>query len=334
MSPSRGYLSNEASQVSIDPYCHNSCIALVSHKNARAFANWRESRMSDLNPAVIRLAHPLAFSGFLRHIGAPAGRYFRRQNLPSLCKDPSALVPLRKAWGLFDDAAKREDRDVGWHVGQFCGDHELSNGLLKELEKATTLYRALHLFVQMVGTEASHLQLGIVKRSFGILLSTHYPGMRDEPGYQTSQAYQLGVYTDLVRHFTDPGWSPLEIGIEAPDVPAPLRDLYPASPVRVSQPFGYIAILRCDLSRTLCRIHETDEAVGDLTNFAGLSYPDQLSRLLDPYLPQGYPTLQFAAELIETSARTLSRRLSDCGTEGQTDKRYRLVRWIHGPGEF
>ena len=224
------------------------------------------------------------------------------------------MVPLRKAWGLFDDAAKREDRDIGWHVGQFCGDNELSHGLLKKLEKATTLYRALQLFIQMVSTEASHLQLGILNRSFDVLFYTRYSGMRDEPGYRSSQAYQLGVYTDLVRHFTGPGWSPLEIGIEAPDVPAPLRDLYPASSVRVSQPFGYIAIHRCDLSRTLCSNHEKGEAVDGLTNFAELSYPDLVSRLLEPHLPQGYPTLQFAAELMETSPRTLSRRLSDCGT--------------------
>ena len=270
--------------------------------------------MNNLKPAVVRFAHPMAFSAFLSDVGAPTSGYYRRQGLPGLCKDPNALVPLRKAWGLFEDAAKRESSDVGWHVGQFCGDNNLNAGLLKKLEKATTLYRALYLLVQIVGVEASHLQLGIIERSFDILLYTQYPGMREDPGYWISQGYQLGVYNDLIRHFAGPRWYPPEIGITAPDVPASVRDLYPGSLVRVNQPFAHIAIPRSYLPSRLCSEHAISEAVNELTIPAELSYRELASRLLEPHLPQGYPNLRFAAELMETSPRSLSRRLSDCGT--------------------
>jgi hypothetical protein len=52
-------------------------------------------------PPVIRLAHPLGFAAFLEHLGAPVDGYFRRQDLPALCKDPNAFVPLKKAWAFF-----------------------------------------------------------------------------------------------------------------------------------------------------------------------------------------------------------------------------------------
>lgn len=91
-------------------------------------------------PPIIRFAHPLAFGAYLQHLGAPVDGYFRRQGLPALCKDPNVFVPLKKAWALFDDAGRREDCALGWHVGRYVGDQGLNAGLLKKLESAPTLY--------------------------------------------------------------------------------------------------------------------------------------------------------------------------------------------------
>jgi transcriptional regulator GlxA family with amidase domain len=50
----------------------------------------------------------------------------------------------------------------------------------------------------------------------------------------------------------------------------------------------------------------------------GLSDAQILRLLLVPYLSQGYPTMRFSASLMETSKRTLARRLAACGTSYQT----------------
>ena len=44
-----------------------------------------------------------------------------------------------------------------------------------------------------------------------------------------------------------------------------------------------------------------------------LGYADALSLLIRPYLPEGYPRAQLAASLMDTSERTLERRLSESG---------------------
>jgi AraC-like DNA-binding protein len=44
-----------------------------------------------------------------------------------------------------------------------------------------------------------------------------------------------------------------------------------------------------------------------------LDYVDTLRALLKAYLSEGYPSARFAASLIDTSERTLARRLSGCG---------------------
>ena len=274
--------------------------------------------VQNLNPAVIRMAHPLAFMAFLEHIGAPVEDYFRRQGLPTLCRDPNAFVPLRMAWGLFNDVARREDNEAGWHVGRFVGDHNMAAPVLKKLESAITLYRALHRLVRMINAEASHLRLGIVERHFDVLFYTYYPGMRDEPGYRESQAYQLEVYVDLIRHFAGYSWSPAEIGIEATEVPALLRAQFADCNVRVNQPFGYIAIERSWLHKKLRSKHTEAEACSRrLVLLDELDYAETLSALLEPYLPQGYPNMRFAADLVDASPRTLTRRLAECGTRYQ-----------------
>ena len=270
-------------------------------------------------PPVIRLAHPMAFAAYLRHVGAPVEGYFHRQGLPALCRDPNAFVPLKRAWALFDDAAQREDLDIGWHVGRFVGDHNLNAGLLHKLEDAPTLYQALQRFIRLVNTEASHLRLGIMEERHRILFyTTGYSFMADEVGFSGSQAYQLEVYLNLLRHFIGKHWVPEEIGIHCQTVPAVVEEHFPDCRILVNQPFGYLAVPRSRLHFPMRRYHVESSGVNPLVPTGDLNFADTLGLVLRPYLSQGYPTAGFAASLIDTSVRTLARRLSECGKTYQS----------------
>jgi hypothetical protein len=96
-----------------------------------------------------------------------------------------------------------------------------------------------------------------------------------------------------------------------------LEDHFPNSTLRVNQPFGYLTISRSCLPGKLCSHHkETNEdsrlILTDTLDFAGI-----LGVLLEPYLPEGYPRMSFAASLVECSARTLARRLASCSKSYQ-----------------
>ena len=195
-------------------------------------------------PRIIRMAHPLAFAAFLRHIGAPVDRHFRRQGLPALCEDPDVFVPLQKAWAFFDAAARSEDPMLGWHIGRFAGDRNFHASFIRKLERAPTLYRALQRLVRMVSSEASHLQLGIHERDDDIVLFTHYPDMKGVTGYASSQAYQLAVYIEVIRHYAGKHWMPDEIGIEYPVVPPTVKTFYPGSRILPRQRVGYVTVPR------------------------------------------------------------------------------------------
>jgi hypothetical protein len=283
-------------------------------------------------PPVIRLAHPLAFAAFLNHVGAPVEGYFRRQGLPALCKDPNAFVPLKKAWALFDDAAQREGLAVGWHVGRYIGDHNLNAGLLLKLEEAPTLYRALHRMARLVNSEASHLRLGIKEERHCILFyTTGYSAMTNEPGFSSSQAYQLEVYLDLLRHFIGKSWVPEEIGITAATVPAVVEEHFPDCRIRFNRPFSYLAVPRSCLHLSVRTRRVESSGADPLLLTDKLNFADMLSLVLKPYLSQGYPSLRFAASLTGTSVRTLARRLSECGKSTSPKSMKHDSMW---PGNF
>lgn len=266
------------------------------------------------SPPVIRLAHPLAFAAFLEELGAPVEAYFRRQGLPNQCSDPGAFVPLKKAWALFDDVARREDSAAGWHVGRFVGDHNLNAGLLRKLQSAPTLYLALQTLIRLVNSESSHLRLGLMEgRQRVLFYTTGYADLENEPGFSSSVAYQLEVYVDLVRQFAGQSWVPEEIGIHASTVPAVVEEHFPDCRIQVGQKISYLTIPRSCLRLPLRTRHAVGSHSSPLTLADKLNFAETLSLLLKPYLSRGYPSVRFAASLADTSVRTLSRRISQCG---------------------
>lgn len=262
---------------------------------------------------LIRLVHPQAFATFLQEIGTPTDRLFRRVGLPVYCDDPTAFIPLRHAWALFDAAAQLEDPQLGWHVGRFYGDKKLSAPFLRKLETAPTLYQALKRLVRMISAEASHLQLGILERRDDILFHTQYSTIKDWPGYEGSQAYQLEVYLDLIRHFVGRHWVPTEIGLETATVPPVVEAHFPGSRIRSNQRVGYIAVPRSCLHMTA---RNNGSGVGSeepLVLARGFDDVDTLRAMLRAYLSDGYPSAQKMASLMDTSVRTLARRLFESG---------------------
>jgi AraC-like DNA-binding protein len=264
-------------------------------------------------PPLLRLGHPMAFTAYLRHVGSPVDSYLRSQKLPVLCEDPDMFVPLARAWAFFATAAQHEDPILGWLVGAHVGDHNLNAVLLRKLETAPTLYQALQRLVQLTSAEASHLQLGIHERRDDVLLYTHYSGMREVPGYQSSQAYQIGVLLDLIRHFLGQDWVPAEIGIEHSITPAITEEHFPGCRILTQQPLGYIVVPRTCLHRAVRRTAPKRGMTGDPVLSGNFDYLDTLRAVLKAYVPDGYPSARLAAALMGVSERTLARRLSTYG---------------------
>ena len=178
-------------------------------------------------PQLLRMGHLMAFMAFLRHHGVPVDRYLRRHKLPTLCDDPDTFVSFVRMLSFFEDVTRYETQELGWLVGGFVGDQNLNTDLLQKIETAPTLYQALRGFVQMISAESTDIDIDILERQDDILLYTHDPAVAEMPGYLDSEAYQLQVFLDLIRHFLGRHWIPDEIGLESTRIPPIMKEQLP-----------------------------------------------------------------------------------------------------------
>jgi AraC-like DNA-binding protein len=138
--------------------------------------------------------------------------------------------------------------------------------------------------------------------------------MKGVPGYELSQSYQLGIILDLLRHFLGRSWVPKEIGIEYPSVPRVAEEHFPGSRILAQQRIGYVTVPRSCLYVPARCGHLVAGGEDSLVLTKEFDYAETLCTVLHAYLPGGYPSARLAASLMDTSVRTLARRLADCGT--------------------
>lgn len=252
----------------------------------------------------------MAFQSHLYNIGSPVNRYLRHNGLPALCEDPDVFVPVIRVWAFFDEESRKEDPLLGWHVGDYVGDHALNSKLLSKIEHAPSLLTAMRTLVRSVRSEGSDVDIGIHERREDILIYTHYWGLRDMPGYHVSQAYQLGVFLDLIRFFLGHDWIPDEIGLETAKILPGLVERLPETRIHLRQQMGYITIPRRCLHRKARHPVLTDSAGSEPNANRSFDYIERLRELARAYLPEGYVSEKKAAALMNTSVRTMTRTLA------------------------
>ena len=265
-------------------------------------------------PPVVRMGHAMAAASVLSEVGVPVHRRLRETGLPSLCQEADALVPLSRVWRLFDRASRLDVPEIGWWAGREVGEKNLNREVLARLQRSPTLYRSLFELIRLASAEASDIRLGIRGRHDDILFYTHYPGLEKEPGYMQSQYYQLQVYVAIVRHFCGSNWMPEEMGIQGPSTPLIMKAALPDCRILTGQSAGYVAISRSYLHRAARYPVPENGNSNDPVSAERVQYLDLLRALLKSYISEGYPTAQFAADLMGTSPRTLARRLAAFGT--------------------
>jgi len=270
-----------------------------------------------LGVPLVRFSHSMAFTGVLRKLGAPVDRYLESNKLPRLCQDPDWLIPLPSHYALLDKAARKEQSSLGWWVGESVGDLQLSTSLRKRLEAAPSLLVALQSLVRLVSSETSDIDMGIRQRKDEIVLFTRTPSMRGVPGYTVAQAYQISVFVSLVQLFLGKNWLPAEIGLECRSMPRELPGQYQACRFLPESPFGYFTVQRSRLHHSLARGPAENVANGELPGLDQLDELELMRGVLRSYLADGYVSQTFAAELLDTSVRSLTRRLSKHGVTYQ-----------------
>jgi len=282
---------------------------------------------------LLRVANLSPILTFLDEIGTPTEQCLRRAKLPVYAlDDPYTLLSLHQVMAFLADVSDREGIDnLGWRLENRVSLTEygaFGRLILQSLtlgEAILTSIRTLGLFNSGV---RSWLDVKGEQAWFGHQF-TQLNGLDFPCGIQIALLLML----DLIQKAIGDSWYPREIFLQTHQ----LGNLshHPLSGSRIDQTQGFTAIVfpRSFLSLPLGQIFPSNSQA-DLnllqTSAPAPDFVGSLQQVLTPLLRESYPAIEVAAEIAQTSVRTLQRRLAEDGlTYSQLIARLRHQRAIH-----
>ena len=265
-----------------------------------------------------RIAIVLPFVNFLSEIGAPVERGIRQAGLPvSALDNANNHVPSQRFWAFAGSMAHSEGiEDLGYRVGEKYGANCANPHLASLLCQAPTLYDALVQASNLINRSTSRGHTGLYTRpNSEQVLFIHRPSFSANHPY-ISQIDWFGIMAQLgmVRLFTGPQWLPDEICTTVRHEPCDyIQQQLAGTRIRIAQPCSFIAL---DSNQLGLPPLSQSKAIPPSIQLDALpsDFATSLRQALGAYIQESDLSIEFAAELCNTSKRSLQRMLSAAGT--------------------
>ncbi len=268
-----------------------------------------------------RAAHLAPYLAFLEEVGAPVDRELRRARLPTLVtEDPNLYLADERARAFLRAIADREGIDdlpvraVShsdlWNLSATVGD---------AIAWSPTLYLALKQFCRYSAVEDSALNAWITEDETTIRVSCLNRTPLDPFSGRIEDWSQMAVVIAIIRSFVGSEWQPAEIALHS-ELPISelAAQLFPNTRLLRGQQSGSVSVPRGLLSRSVgtsgggtLPVLTTRRDGGALEG--SLDLISTMRSVLIPYLPNGLPSIDEAAEMAQRSPRTLQRDLQRAG---------------------
>ena len=289
-----------------------------------------------------RVAVVRPFARFLEDIGAPVERGFRQAGLPySSLEDVDNYIPSHRFWTFLVNMARSEGiEDFGFRVGEQFGAGSADPKMTALLLQEPTLYRGLLKASGLVNRTVSHCRMGIRQPpNCGYAYFYHQPSCSaDNPAIEYIGGYGLTALLDMVRVYTGPQWQPSEFGLMTDQNRCRyIREHFPHTHMRPSRTCSYIA-LENELLSLPPLPNEATIPVSSSCKYESLKkdFASSLEQALMSYLQEPDLSVGLAAELCNTSKRSLQRQLKAMDTnyaELLDNTRFRVAcRMLQSPG--
>jgi AraC-like DNA-binding protein len=269
---------------------------------------------------VHRVAVLQSFTEFLADVGTPVERGLRHVGLPSYAlEDKENYIPSHHFYNFLVYMARSQGiLDLGFRVGNKFGANTTGPHMTAVLEKAPTLYQGLRKASELINQTVTNCRFGILQPpNCGYSYFYHSPSCgADNPAIEQIGWFGIETLIGMTRAYTGSQWQPVEIGLMADQIPNHyIREHFPHTRMRRSQPFSYIALENTIL--TLPPLHDK-AAIPTSSQLDYQPRPDDfvgsLEAILLSYLQEGNLSIELAAGLCNTSKRTLQRKLRKLGT--------------------
>ena len=247
----------------------------------------------------------------------------RQLNLPNnLENKPGSYVSLREALLFAQHAAGHDDIEAfALAVGRRLQISSFDSPLCDFLMASTTLGMALDYFVRLADRECSDVNYELLQQGDEIHI-------RSVSGYALgSDADYFGEWIQImsllavVRHFAGNSWSPSSISLKrGAELGQCIAEEFPLTQIRTGQAvtgmsFPASLLHLSTITNSSCeKPVEIDRSQDTESDEVTWNFPSSLKVIIKSYLDDGYPDINFAANIVGCSVRTLQRRLKTFDT--------------------
>lgn len=267
-----------------------------------------------------RAAHLLPYVHFLRNVGTPVDRLLSRARLPTLFEDNlEAYLPLQPALRFLSLASRLEGiEELGLATTRFVQLSDLNPYFVRAAHASPSLRIALETYCRMGSLENTNVRFWPVYESRQAKLCAFLDASDEPAGLRSAEWSQNMTLVAVVRGFAGSDWYPEEMAFTS-DTPvgSDAMSQFPNTHFVLGQKASWITLPRGMLSlppqvdNNQQRRPGTQQKSREI--FEPADFTTSMKTILRPYLADGYPHIELAAEITGTSIRTLQRRLARQG---------------------
>jgi AraC-like DNA-binding protein len=268
--------------------------------------------------AVVRAAHLHVYLDELREIGVPVERDLARSRLPPwILEEPDAYVSLSLCLEWLASCSRDvELMEFGYRAARRESLASLGDPLQRAILGAPTGFARLQTLLRCASLEDNVLSLRMQHEGDQIRVISTIEGFTTNPFIALGEWVDLQAIISIVRTAAGPCWSPAEMTfVSRQRPPATVQESFANTRILVGQPKTSILVSRDLLARPCpARGRAVVPAEGALDDdLPEWDFVTALRSAIRPYLPDGHPGLPQMAETLGVSARTMQRRLQQCG---------------------
>ena len=266
--------------------------------------------------ALARVAQVHPFLDFFEDIGVPIPESLSKYALPPGLRENGDILAASAAMFAFvADMARGQGVDnIGWNLPNL---DKMDLRLRTKLRGSPTLLNTLNKVSRYTRLDSNRTTAWLQKQGDDYYFCHHGSLPVDSNGADVLTMVRTVLMLSIIRAHLGRDWCPDEIGFEMTGPISPLvQESMGNTRFHCAPTYGWIHLPE----ETLCRpMLEPPGRAAERSITDNYIEPQQdligsIKQLLQPYLRDGAPTIQFAANLVNRSSRSFQRDLSNAGT--------------------
>jgi AraC-like DNA-binding protein len=264
--------------------------------------------------ALARAAQVHPFLDFFEDIGVPIQEKLTRYPLPpGLRENGNMLASSQAMFAFVSDTAREQGVDnIGWNLPNL---DKMDLRLRTKLRGSPTLLNTLNRVSRYTRLDSNRVTAWLQKQGDDYYFCHHGSLPVDSNGADVLTMMRTVLILSIIRAHLGREWCPARIGFEMTGPISPLvQESLGNTRFHCTPAYGWVHLPQSTLSQpareplALDIRSITDNYIEPAKDFFG-----SIKQLLQPYLREGAPSIQFAANLFNRSPRSFQRDLSNAG---------------------